>query len=347
MTETLVPARAPRTRRVADADTAPPVTRHLLSRAREPEYVRALVAGYLVPHTMRLAPDAVLDAHLRCLRQGTISAYTLAYGAPVELRIDPSARAYLVLLDAADRIRPTGGSVTVDGRTVPLTPAVVTPGVPAVIRIPKAASLTVIRIPKKMIDTAARARRGSPDPGPIAFEPHMDPSSDHAGPWLTLARTFVHTAASGRIGESPLAMAHFEQLLVYGLLAAQPNSTRRHTDPARALPPGLRNALAYCDRYVGTPPSVAEIAAAAHVSQRTLQSYFRVYLGVTPQAHLREVQLRRVHDDLVAAWADGRRVTVTAIALRHGFQHLGRFAIRYRAMYGRSPSETLRRGPGV
>jgi AraC-like DNA-binding protein len=57
-------------------------------------------------------------------------------------------------------------------------------------------------------------------------------------------------------------------------------------------------------------------------------------------AHLREVRLARVREDLLAA--DPARVTVTAVAARWGFPHQGRFAAAYRDRYGQAPSATLR-----
>ncbi|MEU4714350.1 helix-turn-helix domain-containing protein [Micromonospora purpureochromogenes] len=47
-----------------------------------------------------------------------------------------------------------------------------------------------------------------------------------------------------------------------------------------------------------------------------------------------------VHRALCAA---GPGASVTAIAVQHGFAHLGRFAGEYRARFGESPSTTLRR----
>lgn len=63
----------------------------------------------------------------------------------------------------------------------------------------------------------------------------------------------------------------------------------------------------------------------------------------TPLGHLRTVRLNLVHRDLRAAGPHAG-ATVTQLAGRWGFWHTGRFAAQYRAVYGCSPSETLRRG---
>jgi AraC-like DNA-binding protein len=76
---------------------------------------------------------------------------------------------------------------------------------------------------------------------------------------------------------------------------------------------------------------------------RALQSTFRDHLGLTPQQYLRRARLRRAREDLLAHQNTGR-TTVSAIANRWGFNHLGRFAIEYRSRYGESPSDTLRPG---
>jgi AraC-like DNA-binding protein len=45
--------------------------------------------------------------------------------------------------------------------------------------------------------------------------------------------------------------------------------------------------------------------------------------------------------------ADPDIVNVTEVARRYGFTQLGRFAGVYRAVFGESPSTTLKRVPGI
>ncbi len=47
-----------------------------------------------------------------------------------------------------------------------------------------------------------------------------------------------------------------------------------------------------------------------------------------------------VRDRLLTARNEGK--TVTDIAMKYSFFHLGQFAVDYRKIFGESPSETLR-----
>jgi AraC-like DNA-binding protein len=62
---------------------------------------------------------------------------------------------------------------------------------------------------------------------------------------------------------------------------------------------------------------------------------------VTPHAFFLRRRLNAARNVLLREDPAGRRVTDVATEL--GFSELGRFAVRYREMFGESPSETLRR----
>ncbi|MFS0867062.1 helix-turn-helix domain-containing protein [Microbacterium sp. 179-B 1A2 NHS] len=107
-----------------------------------------------------------------------------------------------------------------------------------------------------------------------------------------------------------------------------------------AAPAAVRRAVQYIDDHLGDPIGVVDIAAAARLSVRGLQSAFRRSLGVTPAGYVRTARLAAVRADLTNASADTS--TVAAVARRWGFTHLPRFAQHYRETYGEQPSETLR-----
>lgn len=90
------------------------------------------------------------------------------------------------------------------------------------------------------------------------------------------------------------------------------------------------------------PFTVLALAQLAGVSVRTLQAGFRRYLDCTPLAYLRAVRLARAHEDLRAA--DPGVTTVSQVAYRWGFVHLGRFAADYRTRYHTTPARTLKSG---
>jgi transcriptional regulator GlxA family with amidase domain len=90
-----------------------------------------------------------------------------------------------------------------------------------------------------------------------------------------------------------------------------------------------------------TTTSVARLCRAAGVTPRTLARAFRAVHGTTPVRHLHVLRLSEARQTLLAKGAG--RSSVTEVATRFGFRELGRFAGEYRAQFGESPSETLRR----
>jgi transcriptional regulator GlxA family with amidase domain len=83
-----------------------------------------------------------------------------------------------------------------------------------------------------------------------------------------------------------------------------------------------------------------DLAAIAGVGVRVLQESFRQHVGMSPLTYLRRLRLDGVHAEL--SRSEPWEVSVSEVAFRWGFTHLGRFAGAYRARYGVSPSQTLR-----
>ncbi|SCB54958.1 Helix-turn-helix domain-containing protein, partial [Bradyrhizobium shewense] len=86
---------------------------------------------------------------------------------------------------------------------------------------------------------------------------------------------------------------------------------------------------------------LTEICAAIGVAERTLRASCEEHLGMGPIRFLTLRRMHLVHRALLSAVPSTS--TVTRIATDHGFCELGRFAVAYRAAFGESPSETLKR----
>lgn len=110
----------------------------------------------------------------------------------------------------------------------------------------------------------------------------------------------------------------------------------------------VRNARQILDRaksfirtHLGDQLTVPDVARAAGTSRRTLYRVFLHEEELTPLDFIQHERMDSARRALLTSNAE--EATVTTIALQHGFNHLGRFAVHYRHAFGELPSETLRR----
>ncbi|GAA2069180.1 hypothetical protein GCM10009801_18430 [Streptomyces albiaxialis] len=206
---------------------------------------------------------------------------------------------------------------------------------------------TLVSLPPRLLDRVAATAPGR-RPAPLRFLGSR-PVSPAAGRHLrrTLAYLSATVSDDPEFAAQPLVAANCGQLLAASVLAAFPSTAL--VDPSAAdrrdaRTATVRRALAYMEEHADSPVTAADIAAAAHVTVRTLQYAFRRHLDTTPLTHLRRMRLGRAHAELRAAHP-AQGVTVTAVAARWGFLQPGRFAAAYRRAYGVPPSHTLRQVP--
>jgi len=96
----------------------------------------------------------------------------------------------------------------------------------------------------------------------------------------------------------------------------------------------------FLEANLDRPLYLTEICTAVGVAERTLRSACEEHLGMGP---IRYLTLRRMHLARRALLrADPSKATVTRIVTDLGFWELGRFSVTYRALFGETPSETLR-----
>jgi AraC family transcriptional regulator, ethanolamine operon transcriptional activator len=100
-----------------------------------------------------------------------------------------------------------------------------------------------------------------------------------------------------------------------------------------------RRAEALIRERLGEPRVLSQIAAELNTTLRSLQTGFREVYGMTPHAYRTSLRMSSARADLRRGSG-----TVSEVAVRWGFLHLGRFSVDYKRMFGESPSVTLRGG---
>ena len=145
--------------------------------------------------------------------------------------------------------------------------------------------------------------------------------------------------SSSRAARSPLASAESASELIQEAVAsvATGNAPRERSCRSHRV---IRAAQDYIRTHLADPIRIPDVCRAAGTTQSTLERMFRSKLDVTPQEYVRLCRLDAAH----RALRDPRQcdVTVTDVALRYGFTHLGRFAADYRASFGCLPHRTRR-----
>jgi AraC-like DNA-binding protein len=274
---------------------------------------------------------------------GTVTVGDLQFGTDVKMRFGELG-AYHVNLPVAGSLTWQQGR---DGprRATTRTAAVFQPvGDASLERWDGDCRLLAVKIGRAALEEELARLLDSPVRSPVMLAPTIDLTRGPGASWLRLVRLMAADAAQPQgLTHHPVVGARLQEALIAGLLGATDHQYRDRLErpsPATAAPGAIRRVVEAMRAQPGRPFTVAELAAIAGVSTRSLQESFRRYIGMPPMTYLRHLRLTRVHEHL--GQADPALHTVTGIAYRYGFTHMGRFAAEYRARYGIRPRETLR-----
>ena len=221
---------------------------------------------------------------------------------------------------------------------------VFTSGLPRSLHFMKDCAVQVFTMDRrKVAECCAKLLGQDVEEGNLKFEV-MFPLDDAGGQsWLRLLDYALNELShpSSLIRSSPAAGHQLEQMLMTGLLLGH---SHRYSEAllrpqSAAAPYYVKRAEAYIEHHFADPLSLADIAAHAAVSARSLQNGFRNFRNMTPMEFLRRIRLKNAHAYLMVA--EPGIATTTDIAMRSGFTHMGEFAALYKRTYGVAPSQTL------
>lgn len=330
--------------RIKPRGLPPALEDHLVWASRDPSEATHLGRELLGPHRLTVTDERPQDffASYHAVRLRDVTLGYLDYTTEVRVEAPELPSSVLVLVPMSGTSIVHTGATT--AQATPITAVLPRLDRPAVIECDRQAPHLVVRIERQALLVHLSRILGRPLGDPLIFDVQLDLSAVSANRW-NFAIQMLHAELfdAGSLLHQGIGAGQLEEFIMSSLLYAhRSNYSTFLTRPGQGVEHrATRAAKDFVEMHLAEPLTVADIAAAAGVSERTLQSAFRSELATTPIAYLKARRLERARADLAdAATADA--VGVTTIAARWGFGHLGRFAAEYRARFGESPSQTLR-----
>jgi len=305
-------------------------------RSKDIDELNDAVSKVYCEHSVRLAgPARTVNGQLE-VTNAPQPLVQLSYGAPVTVDAGNFPDLFLIkhCVRGAASARQDGQSVDWrQGQTV-----ILSAGRDTELQFDQAFLQKSVRLDFGKLEQACARWLGHPLEQPLQFA--LRPFSDLLE--LLWQQTLGYRWSVGMGSLSGPANAAVDDYLLTMLLHQHPhNHSAALAAPASVPIPGIvRCAERYMTENAATTLSIPDVAAALGVSVRSLQEGFRQWRNTTPNDFLRQTRLRLVREDLLRA---DESTDVTAVALRHGFAHPGRFSGYYRAAFGELPHVTLRR----
>jgi AraC-like DNA-binding protein len=324
---------------VPGADT--PV--HAALRTTDLDQARAFCRS-LYYGSLRVSPvgdAAAFDFSAEVVQLGPITVGEICYGSDVHVSIGDLESAYHVLapLTGSLQSRHRGAVVVAD----PTRAAVFRPIGGVDLDWAGDCRLLSVKVERAALERELDAALDRQVVTPLLLGASFDLATGPGRTWAALVR-LLHSELLGSDGlvRQPRMAARWRDLVISGL-AVTVEHPYGDDEPAGLQGPRrprpVKRTLDAMHAEPWRPFTAGDLAEIAGVGVRVLQESFRQHVGMSPMAYLRRLRLDGVHAEL--SRADPWRVSVSEVAYRWGFTHLGRFAGAYRARFGELPSQTL------
>ncbi|KFE55267.1 AraC family transcriptional regulator [Pseudomonas syringae] len=298
-----------------------------------------LLARELVEHDLSWRSGPVDTALFRA-EAGGCQLFVLRYGAEVE--ICPRPFTDFVLMQMPLR---GAASIECDGLALELgvgQVAVLAPDRQARLVWHNGCEQLMIKVPRWLLGQIQRrlVEEGGLSPG-FALPSIFRLDQGQACIWLRLVADLLEQLSSDARPVHPHWSRHLQESLPLFLLTHAP---QRDAGP-RVLPASVAQRQgrrqvdkieAFMRSRLSDNLTLAELASAGGTSIRTLNTLCQRWYGQTPMERLRNLRLESARECLLRR----RDLSVTQVALEHGFSHLGRFASYYRERFGELPKQT-------
>lgn len=325
---------------------APQPSRTLLSdlhsrrfQSHDFDEIRHHVGQMFCDHDMRLVNQrARFDARTHSFECRALTIVDMSYGADVLIQPGSLDDFYLVQIPLSGGARVTIGSQEFDCR--PGMATIQNPDDPLEMYWNDKCRKLVLRFDRACFERFVELQFGHVPSRALKLASAFDFEKPGGAAFASLIRGMNMGAYDGRRDIPLSVLAHWEMCFMSALLLMRTDDDRgMTTEDRRDAPNAVRRVREYLEANAENVVELADICGVAGVPLRTLHHQFRRSLGKTPMQLLREIRLDRVRRDLLRPHPGA---SVTNVALKWGFDHLGRFSASYRQRFGETPRETMK-----
>tara|TARA_R110001606_G_scaffold381051_1_gene541951 strand:- start:5161 stop:6141 length:981 start_codon:yes stop_codon:yes gene_type:complete len=316
-----------------------PLTRFSKFSSKNIDETRENVTDIFCPHQFTVTSND--DSFFTQVNEAPFANSSLvyiSYGAAVTIEAEQLDNCFLVQV-------PWQGKAEVQ---VNNTKTFIEPGVASVIspeqemnmRWSNDCSFFTVRLDRQKVEHTLANLLGHELQKTLTFNPRFDLSSPEGKCWLNAVQF------AQRQLEQPLVpnvaiplLQQLEKTLCLMLLQLPQHNYQKqlHEDPHCITPKSIKRAKDYIQSNIHQQISLEQLSAASGVIPATLNKHFSHFTGQSPMKFVRSEKLNAIHQILNSGQRD---ISVTDVALKFGFNHLGRFAEYYKRRYGELPSDT-------
>ncbi|OZI59146.1 helix-turn-helix domain-containing protein [Bordetella genomosp. 4] len=320
-----------------------PFDQYRIVDTADPDEARQQIGQVLNSYQLKINSGRILHSRLDLVPCGGLSLLKSRHGYGADISIDPDCHGldgyYLLVL-------PTQGHAEFhfDGRRIEVSPNkafLISPDRRFYFRVSHDYEQVLLRLDRPAIADAWQRLTGQDQAPDICFDAIMPV---HTAGWQALMPMLQWVVRCSGLGQGQnttqaALLAQTEMLVATTLLLHQPHSMAEHLWPAPppSVPQTIRRAQAYMLEHQGERVPVAMVASHCGLSARRLQALFQSECGQSPLQWLRMQRLQSVRQTLLHGDDVG---TISEIATRFGFTHLGEFSQAYRQAFGETPQQT-------
>ncbi|MCH4245721.1 AraC family transcriptional regulator [Acinetobacter gerneri] len=314
----------------------------LVFRNQDLNETQSCVADIFKPHDLKACNAKIQSTssmyHMNC---GNLSISRLEYGMDVVIEPDCLEKFYLIQI-------PIAGHAQIEFQNEKFVSysqlgSIISPDLPIRMTWAACSPQITLKIPKQNFLQHCRQHLPESQQNALIFDPKLDLNSTNSLYFFQLYQNLLDsTIYENHPLNHPLVSKEFESNLYNALIYGQQHNLSSQflrTDKNIISPYFVKNTQEFIEAHIHEALSIELLAEHAGVSVRTLFLGFKKFLGTTPMAYLKEQRFQNAHLDLIRS----EHLSITEIAFKWGFTHLGRFSQEYKQRFGHLPSSIKRK----